>query len=71
MEEKMNEIPKWGDLLGITLRAYQDGASHHSREIKTKIADSLNLPSELRSEKTRVLAQIKLKIVWGGLFILG
>jgi len=43
-------MPKWNDLLLVTLEAYRDGQPCNNRAVGVSVADSLGLSSEQRSE---------------------
>jgi restriction system protein len=55
------ELPKWNELLLNALKAYGDGDPHINRAIKVDVADSLNLPEELREEKTALHGDNKIE----------
>ena len=55
------EMPKWNELFKEVLIYYSDGEPHVNREAKIKIADSLNLPDELRREQTEQLKENKIE----------
>ena len=54
-------MPKWNELFKEVLIYYSDKKPHINREAKINIADSLNLPEELRREKTAKWKENKLE----------
>ena len=56
-----SEIPKWNQLFMPTLKAYSDGEPHVNRSVKVIVADSLELPDELRNERTAVHKENKIE----------
>jgi len=46
----MRDMPKWNDLLLVTLEAYRDGQPCTNRVVQVAVADSLGLSPEQRSE---------------------
>ena len=55
------ELPKWNQLFMPALKAYADGQPHVNRAVKVLVADGLELPEDLRNEKTELQKENKIE----------